>query len=95
MNLKVVALLVSVLACALMLIACSKSVEGTYNVVKPPFDGVTITLGKNTFAFSKGASGTYEVNGDTVIFTGARFGGAMKIEGDALVNDVWRFEKQN
>lgn len=84
-----------VLLC-LVLAACGKSVEGTYKVsaVSGSAPNATVTLGKNSFAFSEGASGTYEVSGDRVVFSGLTFSGVMKIEGDQLINEKWRFTKE-
>ncbi|WNW10490.1 hypothetical protein RRX38_04765 [Pseudomonas sp. DTU_2021_1001937_2_SI_NGA_ILE_001] len=83
----------AVLLTSLLLAACGKSVEGTYTVASGPVKGVKLTLGKEKFSFETGASGTYEVSGDNVIFTGMTFNGTMHIEGKNLVNDKWRFER--
>ncbi len=79
---------------SMLLAACGQSIEGTYKVTNGPVQGITVTLGKNTFAFSSGASGTYEVSGKNVIFTGMTFAGSMRIEGADLVNEKWRFTKE-
>lgn len=81
-----------ILASAL-LAACGNSVEGTYTTVSGPVTGVKVTLGKSTFSFSSGASGTYEVSGDNVIFSGQTFTGTMHLEGKDLVNEKWRFKR--
>lgn len=77
---------------AFSLAACgSKSVEGTYNVTNAPVQGVVATFGKNSFSFSSGASGNYEVSGDKVILTGMSVTGTYRIEGDKLVGDQFTF----
>ena len=42
---------------AFALAGCSKSVEGTYNMVNGPVPGVVATFGDKTFSLSSGASG--------------------------------------
>lgn len=79
-----------------MLSACSNAntVEGTYTISEGPAGkGVIVTLGKESFVFSSGANGTYEVSGDNVIFSGTTFTGSMKIRGSDLVNEKWHFSK--
>ena len=81
---------------AVSLASCgSKSVEGTYNVTKAPVPGIVATFGKNSFTFSSGASGNYEVSGDTVILTGMSVTGTYKIEGDKLVGDQFTFVRRD
>lgn len=84
----------AVLLSASLLIACDQSVEGTYTTTEGPVKGITVTLGKETFSFATGASGSYEVNGENVIFTGQTFTGTMHINGKDLVNDKWRFKRE-
>ena len=50
-------------------------------------------LGKETFSFATGASSTYEVSGENVIFSGQTFTGNMYIKGKDLVNEKWRFRR--
>lgn len=73
----------------------SKSVEGTYNVTNAPVKGIVATFGKNSFSFSSGASGNYEVSGDTVILSGMSVTGTYKIEGDKLVGDQFSFVRRD
>ena len=73
----------------------SKSVEGTYNVTNAPVQGVVATFGKNSFSFSSGASGNYEVSGDQVILTGMSVTGTYRIEGDKLVGDRFTFVRRD
>lgn len=80
-----------VLGAALALVACGKSVKGTYNMVNGPIQGVVATFGDKTFSLSSGPNGTYEVSGDTVILTGMTLGGTYKIEGAKLVGDKFSF----
>lgn len=80
---------------ALPLAGCQKSVEGTYNLENGPVAGVVTTFGRNQFAMSSGAGGTYEVKGDTVILTGQSFSGAFRIEGDKLVGDRFTFVRRS
>lgn len=79
------------LAGALALVGCGKSVKGTYNLENGPVSGVVATFGDKTFSLSSGASGTYEVSGDTVILSGMTLSGAYKIEGGKLVGDRFTF----
>lgn len=81
-----------VLAAAL-LTACGQSVEGVYTIVSGPVTGVKVTMGKNSFSFDSGATGSYEISGDNVIFSGYTFTGTMHIEGKDLVNEKWRFKR--
>ena len=77
---------------AISLASCgSKSVEGTYNVTSAPVQGIVATFGKNSFSFSSGASGNYEVSGDKVILPGDPVSGTYKIEGGKLVGDQFTF----
>jgi hypothetical protein len=76
---------------AFALAGCSNSVEGTYNMVNGPVPGVVATFGDKTFSLSSGASGTYEVSGDTVILSGNSLGGTYKIDGGKLVGDRFSF----
>ena len=81
---------------AVSLASCgSKSVEGTYNVTKAPVPGIVATFGKNSFSFSSGASGDYEVSGDTVILTGMSVTGTYKIDADKLVGDQFTFVRRD
>ena len=80
-----------VLAGALALAACGKSVKGTYNMVNGPSPGIVATFGDKTFSLSSGASGNYEVNGDTVILSGMSLTGSYKVDGDKLVGDRFTF----
>lgn len=81
---------------AVSLASCgSKSVEGTYNVTDAPVQGIVATFGKNSFSFSSGASGNYEVSGDKVILTGDPVSGAYRIEGDKLVGDQFTFVRRD
>ncbi len=80
-----------VLAGALALAACGKSVKGTYNMVNEPSPGVVATFGDKTFSLSSGASGNYEVSGDTVILSGMSLSGSYKVDGDKLVGDRFTF----
>lgn len=80
-----------VLAGAFALVACGKSVKGTYNMVNGPVPGVVATFGDKTFSLSSGASGNYEVSGDTVILSGMSLTGSYKIDGDKLVGDRFTF----
>lgn len=80
-----------VLAGAMALVSCAKSVKGTYNMVNGPVPGVVATFGDKTFSLSSGASGTYEVSGDTVILSGMSLTGSYKIEGNTLVGDRFTF----
>ena len=82
-----------ILLAATLLVACGKSVEGTYTTTEGSVKGIKVTLGKETFSFATGASGTYEVSGENVIFSGQTFTGTMRIEGKDLVNDKWRFQR--
>ncbi|WP_330924889.1 hypothetical protein [Candidatus Sororendozoicomonas aggregata] len=75
------------------LVACGSSVEGEYSITDGPVKGVTVVLGDEKFAFSSGATGTYEVTDNKVIFSGMTFSGVMQIEGSDLVNDKWHFSK--
>ena len=79
------------LGAALALAACGKSVKGTYNMVDGPVPGVVATFGDKTFSLSSGASGNYEISGDTVILTGMTLSGTYKIEGGKLVGDKFSF----
>jgi hypothetical protein len=80
---------------AMSLSSCgSKSVEGTYNVTHAPVPGIA-TFGKNSFSFSSGASGNYEVSGDKVILTGMSVTGTYKIDGDKLVGDEFTFVRRD
>ena len=86
-------------ASVLLVTACSRepSVKGTYVISKGPLTGVMVTLGKETYSFSTGASGNYEVSDGKVIFAagaGSRFSEVMNIEGGNLVNDTWEFTKK-
>ncbi|WP_095053638.1 hypothetical protein [Pseudomonas sp. Irchel s3b2] len=83
----------AVLLAATFLVACGKSIEGTYTTTEGPVKGIKVTLGKETFSFATGASGTYEVSGENVIFSGQTFTGTMHIEGKDLVNEKWRFQR--
>ena len=80
-----------VLAGAMALTACGKSVKGTYNMVNAPVPGVVATFGDKTFSLSSGASGNYEVSGDTVILSGMSLTGSYRIEGGKLVGDPYSF----
>jgi hypothetical protein len=80
-----------VLAGAFALAACGKSVKGTYNMVNGPVPGVVATFGDKTFSLSSGASGNYEVSGDTVILSGMSLTGSYKIDGNTLVGDRFTF----
>jgi hypothetical protein len=81
---------------AVSLTSCgSKSVEGTYNVTNAPVQGVVATFGKNSFSFSSGASGNYEVSGDKVILTGMSVTGTYRINGDRLVGDQFTFVRRD
>ena len=81
---------------AVSLASCgSKSVEGTYNVTNAPVQGVVATFGKNSFSFSSGASGSYEISGDKVILSGMSVTGTYKIEGDKLVGDQFTFVRRD
>lgn len=81
---------------AMLLSSCGpKSVEGTYNVTHAPVPGIVATFGKNSFSFSSGASGNYEVSGDTVILTGMSVTGTYKIDGDKLVGDQFTFVRRD
>ena len=80
-----------VLAGAMALTACGKSVKGTYNMVNGPSPGIVATFGDKTFALSSGASGNYEVSGDTVILSGMSMAGSYKIDGNKLVGDRFSF----
>jgi hypothetical protein len=53
--------------------------------------GIVATFGKNSFSFSSGASGNYEVSGDKVILTGMSVTGTYKLHGDKLVGDQFTF----
>ena len=75
------------------LTACGNSVEGTYKITDGAVKDIVVTLGDKTFSFSSGASGTYEVSDDKVIFSGMTFSGTMRIENGDLVNEKWRFSK--
>jgi hypothetical protein len=86
--------IISTVLLSLVVAACSQSLEGTYKVTRGPVQGITVSLGKNSFAFSSGASGTYEISGKNVVFTGMTFAGTMKIEGADLINEKWRFTKE-
>lgn len=79
------------LAAASLASCGSKSVEGTYNVTNAPAPGIVATFGKNSFSFSSGASGNYEVSGDKVILTGDSVTGTYKIEGSKLVGEQFTF----
>lgn len=83
----------SIFVASALLAACGNSVEGTYTTVSGPVKGVKVTIGKSTFSFDSGASGTYEVSGDNVIFSGSTFTGTMHLEGKDLVNEKWRFKR--
>lgn len=86
----VTAMLMPIMAVALA--SCgTKSVEGNYNVTNAPVSGIVATFGKNSFSFSSGASGNYEVSGDKVILTGSPVAGAYTIKGDTLVGDKFTF----
>jgi hypothetical protein len=61
---------------------------------KGPLPGVIVTLGKETFAFSSGANGKYEVSDGKVIFSSFNFSEVMKIEGDKLVNEKFEFTRK-
>uniref|UniRef100_UPI001C2D24EA hypothetical protein n=1 Tax=Sphingomonas bacterium TaxID=1895847 RepID=UPI001C2D24EA len=77
---------------ALLLVACgARSVAGTYNVVNAPFKGAVVTFGKDSFSFSTGASGRYEVSDGKVILTGDMVSGTYRIDGDKLVGDQFIF----
>jgi hypothetical protein len=85
-----------VLVVLLIFTACSSGgIAGTYKMVEGPV-GVTVTFGKEgSFVFSSGAEGTYEVNGNTVLLRSGSFGGVvLKKDGDTLVGDSWRLERQ-
>ena len=47
-----------VLAGAMALTACGKSVKGTYNVVNAPVPGVVATFGDKTFSLSSAPAAT-------------------------------------
>lgn len=81
----------ALVALAVSLAGCQKSVEGTYNLENGPVDGVVATFGPKTFAMSSGAGGTYERDGDTLILTGPSFNGTFRVEGDKLVGDRFVF----
>jgi hypothetical protein len=77
---------------AVSLASCgSKSIEGTYNATNTPMQGIVVTFGKNSFSFSSGASGNYEVSGDKVILTGMSVTGTYTIKGNTLVGDQFTF----
>lgn len=77
---------------ALALGSCGRrSVEGTYDVTNSPVPGVVATFGKDSFSFSSGASGRYEVNGDKVILSGDSVTGTYQIEGKKLVGSQFTF----
>jgi len=77
---------------AALLAGCgSRSVAGTYNVVDAPVKGATVTFGNESFSFSTGASGRYEVSGDQVILTGDMVSGTFRRDGDRLVGDRFTF----
>ena len=80
-----------ILAAALVLAGCGKSVKGTYNMVNGPIPGVVATFGDKTFSLSSGASGTYEVSGDSVILTGMTLSGTYKLVGKKLVGNQYSF----
>ena len=83
---------VAVSIAALLVASCgSRSIEGTYNVDKSPVPGTTATFGKDTFVFSTGASGHYEIIGSKVILTGDSVTGTYAIEGKKLVGDQFTF----
>lgn len=67
----------------LALSGCGKSVEGTY--VDSTGKEVTLTSGGH-WTSSGGTAGTYEVDGNTVIFSGLPFGMSMTgtIDGNTL-----------
>lgn len=92
MNIKRFFHAVSFIALAAVLTACGKSVEGSYTITSEIAKGGKLTLGKETYVFSTGAAGKYEVSGDSVIFSGP-FGKVMKIDGKNLVNENFRFER--
>ena len=69
----------------------AKSVEGTYNVTNTPVPGIVATFGKNSFSFSSGASGNFEISGDKVILTGMSVTGTYKIVDGKLVGDQFTF----
>ena len=77
---------------ALALGSCGQqSVEGTYDVTNSPVTGVVATFGKDSFTFSSGASGRYEVSGDKVILSGDSVTGTYQIEGKKLVGNQFTF----
>lgn len=85
-------------ALALGLAGCGKSaasVEGTYNMVNGPVPGVVATFGKDSFALSTGASGSYEVSDGKAILSGGALAGAYRIEGEKLVGDRFTFARRD
>lgn len=84
---------ISIFMAFLVLAGCRNSVEGRYTAVSGPVTGVKVILAKNTFSFSSGANGTYEVSGNDVVFSGYTFTGTMHRDGQDLVNDKWRFKR--
>lgn len=76
-----------------VLSGCGNSVEGTYTITDGPVKGAVVTLGEDSFSFSSGASGTYEVSGEKVIFSGLTFSGTMRLENGDLINEKWHFSK--
>ena len=100
---RLTSILALVLVVLLTFTSCSPGpagVAGAYTMVKGPAVGVTVTFGKNgTFGFSSGATGTYEVNGDTVLLVSESFGGrSLKKDGDTLSGTLngseWRLVRQ-
>lgn len=79
MRMKTLSILLLVL---FVLSACSKSLTGTY--VDDRGNTLTLTSSGNWTA-SDGGAGTYKIDGDTVIFSGA-FGISLagKIEGNVI-----------
>ncbi|WP_206245769.1 hypothetical protein [Novosphingobium terrae] len=80
-----------VMVSALALAGCHRSVQGTYNMVNGPAQGVVATFGEKTFSLSTGASGNYEVSNGNVILSGSSLSGTFKIEGEKLVGDRFSF----
>lgn len=64
-------------------------------MVNGPSPGVVATFGEKTYALSSGASGQYEISGDSAILSGSGIAGSYKIDGDKLVGPRWTFVKRS
>lgn len=65
--------------------------KGNYNMPIGSSPRIVATFSDKTFFPSSGASGNYEVSGDTVILSGMSIAGRYKIDDNKLVGDRFTF----